>query len=88
MPIQIEAPPVEPAGSGVLGVFSIYIDDRGLVRHVIAEEPVPLPEVEQAVRKAFIDTRFLPGQVGSVLVKSKIRIEVGTGITGSQPSGF
>jgi hypothetical protein len=82
MPIQIEAPPVEAAGVGVLGVFSIYIDDTGVVRHVIAEEPVSLPEVEEAVRKAFIDARFLPGQVGRVLVKSRIRIEVGTGSTG------
>jgi protein TonB len=82
MPILIETPPVEAAEQGLFGVFSIYIDDAGLVRHVIAEEPVPLPEVEEAVRKAFMDARFSPGQVGRLLVKSRIRIEVGVGSTG------
>ncbi|MGJ7509491.1 hypothetical protein [Variovorax sp. GT1P44] len=82
MPIPIVSPQVEAADLTLVAVFSIYIDETGLVRHVIAEEPAPLPELEQAVRKAFTDAHFLPGQVGSVLVKSKIRIEVSFGDAG------
>lgn len=69
-----------PAGSSALGrqqaVFSLFIDESGAVRRMVADGPTLEPPVEEAARAVFMAARFLPGQVDGRAVKALIRIEV------------
>lgn len=69
-----------PAGSSALGrqqaVFSLFIDENGAVRRMVADGPTLEPPVEEAARAVFMAARFQPGKVDGRAVKALIRIEV------------
>ncbi|WP_369645650.1 hypothetical protein [Variovorax sp. V118] len=77
-PIEIHPPNSERGASApkYAGVLSLFIDEDGEVRHILADEP-PLPyEFEQAVRNAFSVARFIPGMRDGRIVKSRLKVEV------------
>ncbi|MEO8022840.1 MAG: hypothetical protein ABI660_13295 [Polaromonas sp.] len=75
-PIAIPYPP-EVAGNGrYAGVFSLFIDELGSVRHVRMEEPALPPAMEQAVRQTFMQIQFSSGERDGQHVKSLIRVEI------------
>ena len=69
-----------PAGGAALGrqqaVFSVFIDDEGVVRRMVADGPTLAPMLEEAARGVFMATRFQPGRVDGRAVKALIRVEV------------
>lgn len=71
---------VWPAGSVALGrqqaVFSVFIDDEGVVRRMVADGPTLAPLLEESARGVFMATRFQPGRVDGLAVKALIRVEV------------
>lgn len=75
-----EVPLAWPPGwfpSGTLtGVFTLYIDEQGMVRRAVADGPTLPPRLELAAEKAFEATRFDPGRILDRAVKSLIRVEV------------
>ena len=79
----VPAGPVEvPFPAGIKGKvelsvqFSLFIDETGVVRQVRIDSPdVPAPFAD-AVRSTFGRTRFLPGQIQELAVRSLIRLEV------------
>jgi hypothetical protein len=69
--------PPEVAGSGrYVGVFSLFIDELGGVRHVRMEDSELPPAMEEAVRQTFLQIQFSSGERDGQHVKSHIRIEV------------
>lgn len=69
-----------PAGMTVLGrqtaIFTVFIDETGTVRRMVADGPTLLPTLEAAARDTFTASAFSPGQVGGQAVRSMIRVEV------------
>lgn len=69
-----------PEGVSTLGrqaaVFTVFIDETGVVRKMIPDGPTLLPTLEAAARDTFVATPFAPGQVDGRPVKAMIRIEV------------
>lgn len=57
-------------------VFILHIDELGVVREVIPEAQKSLPDVDEAVKKAFLGAKYSPGRIGGRPVRSRIRIEV------------
>jgi hypothetical protein len=77
-PVLIAFPVGMATGSRQVGRLSLFIDETGTVRNVaiLPTEP-PLPEaMEDAARRAFLATRFAPGQRQGAIVRSRIDIEV------------
>jgi hypothetical protein len=67
---DISGAPVEPL------ILRLFINELGSVDRVAVENS-RLPEhVERHMMDAFLATRFKPGQVGRLPVKSQLRIEV------------
>ena len=56
--------------------LSLFIDESGQVQRVRVEGPALPPLLEEAAVKVFRQARFSPGQVGTQVVRSLIRIEV------------
>jgi hypothetical protein len=69
-----------PAGVWTLGrqtaVFTVFIDETGVVRKMVADGPTLLPTLEATARDTFAATPFAPGQIDGRPVKAMIRIEV------------
>ncbi len=59
-----------------VAIFTLHIDELGIVREVIPDAKTSLPMVDEAVRKAFLGASFRPGQIGGRPVRSRVRIEV------------
>jgi periplasmic protein TonB len=53
----------------------LFIDEQGIVQRVVALDALP-PIFEDAVRSTFSRTRFTPGKIDGMAVRSRIRIEV------------
>jgi hypothetical protein len=64
--------PIEPQR----GVFTIFIDETGVVDRIEPDGPTLMPGMEESARQAFSAARFQPGEVDGRVVKSVIRIEV------------
>ncbi|WP_431274772.1 hypothetical protein ACQ858_22780 [Variovorax ureilyticus] len=75
-PVIIGEPAGEASTGRLTGVLSLFIDDQGQVRRVVAEPPYLPPAFEQAARDAFMATRFSPGQMDGQTVKARVRVEV------------
>ncbi|WP_157731200.1 hypothetical protein [Variovorax sp. HW608] len=75
-PVIIGEPAGEAPTGRLAGVVSLFIDDQGQVRRVVAEPPYLPPAFEQAARDAFMATRFSPGQLDGQTVKARVRVEV------------
>lgn len=71
---------VAPAGDNELvkrtGILSLFIDEVGRVKYVLANEPLLPTAFEETARAAFMATLFAPGQKDGLAVKSKVRVEV------------
>ena len=69
-----------PPGMSVIGrqaaVFTVFIDETGVVRKMVADGPTLLPTLEAVAQATFGATPFAPGQVDGRPVKAMIRIEV------------
>lgn len=76
-PVTIDYPVFAGDVGRYVSELSLYIDETGTVVKVRVEsDPLP-PPLEAAVRSAFMNLRFRPGEVADVgVVKSRIRIEV------------
>jgi len=59
-----------------VGVFSLFIDERGETRGMVAEEPLLPPIYEALARETFMSAKFIPGELNGLASKAKIRIEV------------
>lgn len=75
-PVVIGEPNGETLTGRLTGVLSLFIDDQGQVRRVVAEPPYLPPAFEQAARDAFMAARFSPGQMDGQTVKARVRVEV------------
>jgi outer membrane biosynthesis protein TonB len=71
-----------PFPESVAGEFNIkaqltlFIDESGYVQRVRVDGPALPPLLEEAAVNVFRQARFSPGQVGTQVVRSMIRIEV------------
>lgn len=69
-----------PAGMAVLGrqaaVFTVFIDETGVVRRMVPDGPTLQPTLEAVARDTFTAAVFSPGEVDGRPVKAMIRIEV------------
>lgn len=69
-----------PAGMTVIGrqtaVFTVFIDETGVVRKMVPDGPTLQPTLEAAARDTFTAATFSPGQLDGRPVKAMIRIEV------------
>jgi len=60
----------------MVAIFTLHIDEFGVVREVISDVRPSLPDVDEVVNKAFLGALFSPGRIGERSVRSSIRIEV------------
>ncbi|WP_185738320.1 energy transducer TonB [Variovorax beijingensis] len=74
--IVLEPPPGELAAGRLVGILLLFIDERGHVQRVDAEESTLPSAFEQAAREAFMAAEFSPGEVDGHAVRSKQRVEV------------
>lgn len=69
-----------PAGMAVIGrqaaVFTVFIDETGVVRRMVPDGPTLQPTLEATARDTFSAAAFSPGQLDGRPVKAMIRIEV------------
>ena len=56
--------------------LTLFIDESGYVQRVRVDGPALPPLLEEAAVNVFRQARFSPGQVGTQVVRSMIRIEV------------
>jgi protein TonB len=75
-PVLVAAPERDVPVGRYAGILSLFIDEQGRVRHIVADEPLLPPALEQAAREAFMSAQFSPGQVDGVAVRSRQRVEV------------
>ena len=75
-PVLMAAPPGETEIARRVGTLSLFIDEHGMVHHIVANEPRLPAAFEQAARDAFMAAHFSPGQLEGQAVKSRIRVEV------------
>lgn len=69
--------PEEVKGIVALKVrIALFIDEQGAVQRIRIDTPDIHPSFERAVREAFADARFTPGQLEATAVRSQIRLEV------------
>ena len=65
-----------PADGRFVATVTLYIDDEGWVRRVDVTGDETLPAaLRLAARESFGGTRFSPGEVDGIVVKSRLRIE-------------
>lgn len=74
-PVLINYPASDVEGGVHASELTLYIDENGLVVRVRVDGHLP-PAMEAAARTAFMNTRFVPGQVDGLAVRSRIRVEV------------
>jgi hypothetical protein len=74
--IRIPWPPGLPTPGKRSAFFTVFIDETGVVREMVADGPTLTPTMEEETRRVFMNSRFSPGQAGGVSVKSMLRIEV------------
>ena len=74
--ITVQWPGERTLPERVAVIFILHIDELGVVREVIPDTRKSLPDLDEAVEKAFLGARFRPGQIGGHPVRSRIRIEV------------
>ncbi|KAF1046657.1 energy transducer TonB [Xylophilus sp.] len=75
-PIDIPWPPGAAPVAARTAVLTLYIDEHGTVRHVVADGPTLTPPMEEAARNAFLQARFQPGRRDGQAVRAMVRIEV------------
>lgn len=68
-------PGVQPLGRQAAH-FTVFIDEAGRVRQMVADGPTLTPQLEEAAREVFRAAAFAPGEWQGQAVKSVIRIEV------------
>lgn len=76
LPVLIDFPSFVGDAERYTGEFEIFIDDNGGVVRVAQDDPDLPPILVQAVRDAFMQARFAPGELDGQAVRSRIRIEV------------
>lgn len=74
--ILIEAPPGQQEPRRISGVLSIFINEYGVVDHIVPTGSDMPPEFEKAAIAAFRGMTYSPGQLQGQAVKSRIRVEV------------
>lgn len=74
--IKIPWPPGLPTIGVQSAVFTLFIDELGFVREMVADAHTISPPLEEAARRTFMESRFSPAQVDGRPVKSIQRIEV------------
>jgi hypothetical protein len=75
-PVQIDYPYFDGEADHYTGEFDLFINDTGGVVRVTVATP-DLPGIlGNAVREAFLPSRFSPGEVDGRPVRSRVRIEV------------
>lgn len=74
--IKIPWPPGLPTIGVQSAVFTLFIDELGFVREMVADAHTISPPLEEAARRTFMESRFSPAQVDGRSVKSIQRIEV------------
>jgi periplasmic protein TonB len=76
-PVLINYPDAPDTGDRYRGELTLFIDETGAVVRVRAEGDALPPALEDAARRAFMSTRFSPGELAEHgAVKSRIRVEV------------
>jgi hypothetical protein len=69
-----------PSGAASIGtfrgVFTLLIDEQGVVEKAEIDGPTLTPSMEACARKAFLAARFRPGMLDGKSVKSALRVEV------------
>jgi hypothetical protein len=69
-----------PAGLPMVGkrsaIFTLFIDQYGLVQDMVPDAHSLFPNMEENVRQVFRESRFSPGMKDGVAVKSILRIEI------------
>ncbi|GAP34815.1 hypothetical protein ABXN37_06565 [Piscinibacter sakaiensis] len=74
--VPLAWPPGWFSSGPMVGAFTVFIDERGVVQRIVADGPTLPPRLQQAAEEAFKATAFEPGRVGAQAVKSLIRVEV------------
>ena len=74
--IRIPWPPGLPALGKQSAIFTVFIDEIGVVREMVPDGPTLAPIMVETARQAFMSTRFRPAQAGGLSVKAMLRIEV------------
>jgi len=74
--ITVGWPSERPLSERMVAIFTLHIDEFGVVREVISDVRPSLPDVDEVVNKAFLGALFSPGRIGERSVRSSIRIEV------------
>ncbi|MGB4064499.1 MAG: hypothetical protein WBK19_11805 [Azonexus sp.] len=74
--IQIPWPPGLPVMGVKSAVFTIFIDELGIVREVVPDGHTLSPIMEAVARDAFLAAAFRPALLNGRAVKSMKRIEV------------
>lgn len=59
-----------------VAILTLFIDEFGVVRQVTVDPPGLPVELEAVARRAFLETRFQPGERDGVRVRSRMRVEV------------
>ena len=67
-PVVLVAPPGTNGTARHVGVLSLFIDEQGVVKRIVADQPSLPPAYEEAAREAFMAARFSPGEVDGVQV--------------------
>jgi hypothetical protein len=65
-----------PNGLSQLAVLRLLINERGDIDQVVIEDSALPEEAQHLVLDAFARTKFQPGKIGDIPVKSELRIEV------------
>lgn len=65
-----------PNGLSQLAVLRLLINERGDIDQVVMEDSALPEEAQHLVLDAFAKTKFQPGKIGDIPVKSQLRIEV------------
>ena len=74
---MLATPDVVRAGERFRGELTLFIDETGMVVRVRKEDDGLTEALEEVARRAFMETRFSPGELSDAgAVKSRIRIEV------------
>ena len=74
--IHIPWPPGLPSVGKNSAIFTVFVDEFGVVRKMVADGPTLMPTMEETVRQVFMNAPFAPGIANGLPVKSMLRIEV------------
>lgn len=74
--IDIPFPVDVSAAVSLATELSLFIDERGVVRHVRVDGAALPPALEEAARSSFLNARFAPGEVDGTPVRALIRVAV------------